>query len=74
MAPYLPFAQRLNGTHLMIKYKKGGVLEFTGKDYTKVLKYAVAHKLTFKDVVYLAIMNGIAAGHFAKKGKHAKKA
>ena len=44
----------------MIKCKKGGVLEFTGKDYKLVEEYAKEHKLTFRDVVYLAIMNGLA--------------
>jgi hypothetical protein len=51
----------------MIKVKKGGVLEFSGKDKALVEQYAKEHKLTFRDVVYLALMNGIAAGGFKKK-------
>lgn len=53
----------------MIKLKKGGVLEFSGKDYEMVNKYAKEHKLTFRDVVYLALMNGMAAGHFNEHKK-----
>lgn len=52
----------------MITYKKG-LLTFTGKDEKMVTKFAKEHKLTFRDVVYLALMNGIAAGKFGKKGK-----
>lgn len=44
----------------MITYKKGTMI-FTGKDYELVQAYATRHNLTFKDVVYLALMNGLAA-------------
>ncbi len=45
----------------MIKLLKDGkTLSFTGKDYKVVMEYAKEHKLTFRDVVYLALMNGIA--------------
>ena len=45
----------------MIKLLKDGkTLSVTGKDYKLVMKYAKEHKLTFRDVVYLAIMNGMA--------------
>lgn len=58
----------------MIKYnEKKSILTFTGKDETLVRKYAKEHKLTFRDVVYLALMNGIAAGKFTKKVYHGKK-
>lgn len=51
----------------MIKYnEKKSCLTFTGKDELIVRKYAKDHKLTFREVVYLAIMNGIAAGKFEK--------
>lgn len=53
----------------MITYnEKTGTLTFTGEDYRTVRSYAKKHKLTFKEVVYLALMNGIAAGKFDKKG------
>ncbi len=46
----------------MIKLLKDGkTLSFTGKDYQLVMKYAKEHKLTFRDVVYLALINGLAA-------------
>lgn len=52
----------------MIKYNsKKGILTFTGKDEKTVRKYAKEHKLTFRDVVYLALMNGIALGKFDEK-------
>lgn len=53
----------------MIKMKKGGVMEFSGKDYVLVNEYAKEHKLTFKEVVYLALMNGIEKGYFSKRRK-----
>jgi len=57
----------------MITYnEKKGVLTFTGKDEALVRKYAKEHKLTFRDVVYLAIINGIAEGYF-EAAKEAKK-
>lgn len=60
----------------MITYNKG-VMTFTGADEALVRKYAKEHKLSFKDVVYLALMNGIAEGHFdkpkKKKGKDKKR-
>jgi hypothetical protein len=46
--------------------KDGKTLSFTGKDYKLVNAYAKEHKLTFKQTVYLALMNGIAAGNFNK--------
>lgn len=59
----------------MIKYNdKTGVMSFFGKDKKEVLKYAKEHKLTFQDVVYLALMNGIAGGYFEKTKKLRNKA
>ena len=57
----------------MIKLnEKTGTLTFTGEDQKLVEKYAKEHKLTVRDVVYLAIMNGIAGGYF-EAAKEAKK-
>jgi len=57
----------------MIKYnRKNGVLTFTGEDEKMVRKYAKEHKLTFKEVVYLALMNGIARGNFNEKAKNTR--
>lgn len=54
----------------MITYnEKKGVLTFTGKDEKLVQSYAKVHKLMFKEVVYLALMNGLAAGRFNEKAK-----
>jgi len=54
----------------MIKYNdKKKTLTFTGKDEKLVQAYAKEHKLSFDQVVYLAIMNGIAAGKFNEKSK-----
>jgi len=54
----------------MITYNaKNRTLTFTGKDEKCVKKYAKAHKLTFQEVVYLAIANGIARGKFEKAKK-----
>ncbi len=50
----------------MIRYN-GKTMTFTGKDYKLVAKYAKEHKLLFKEVVYLAIMNGIVARESNKK-------
>lgn len=52
----------------MITYDdKTGVMKFTGKDDVCVRKYMKEHKLTYRDVVYLALMNGMAEGYFDKK-------
>lgn len=39
--------------------KDGKTLSVTGKDYKAVMKYAKEHKLLFKEVIYLALMNGL---------------
>jgi predicted nucleic acid-binding protein len=45
----------------MIKVLKDGkTLSITGKDYKLIAAYAKEHKLTFRDVVYLALINAIA--------------
>lgn len=49
----------------MIRYNKNKhILTFTGTDEKSVSAYAKKHKLTFRYVVYLAIVNGIAKGKF----------
>jgi hypothetical protein len=49
----------------MITYdSKTGILTITDKDLKLVRKYGKEHKLTVKEVVYLAIMNGLAQGKF----------
>ena len=56
-ANYDPYAEEQRMIKLL---KDGKTLRFTGKDYTLVMKYAKKHKLTFRDVVYLALINGLA--------------
>ena len=48
---------------------KGDKLILSGKDDKGVKKYAKEHNLSYRDVVYLALMNGIAAGYFNEKKK-----
>lgn len=44
----------------MIKLLKDGkTLSITGKDYKMVAKYAKEHRLTFKQVVLLALIQGM---------------
>lgn len=60
----------------MIKYvAKTHSLDLSGDDLKLIKRYAKEHKLTVRDVVYLALMNGIAAGHFTRRpnGKNSKK-
>jgi hypothetical protein len=54
----------------MITYNdKTRTLTFTGEEEKRVRKFAKAHKLTFKEVVYLALMNGIEASEKHEKTK-----
>lgn len=43
----------------MIRVKKEGLLEFSGKDYKSVREYADKYGLTFREVVLLALLNSV---------------
>ena len=55
----------------MITYNpKNHKMTFTGKDEKLVRQYAKKHKMTFRQVVILALKNGVAKGYFDKEIKN----